>query len=324
VAAMGTAVAALGADQGPAAPTETAVETPSPPREPRRGLSRFVAAAALALVAGLATVWWTLRPGDDPLSSRCVALATALAERQRSDGGFSGIPHAPVTGWDTAQQLAGLRRAEAGCGAPVGDAAGRASARLTTLRVPGGWAGAGRAPLVVATAWAALAGMDGAVDDLRAAQNPDGSFGWAPGEPGHPYATTHALLALPPGPAASAAAGWIVAEPRIHDIAGLDEEAFVALHRHGALVPGAAAALRERIRARCGDAACTVGQDAELPVPGGVVVTQWLPWAALATSLLGDDALHAAVRARLAATEVSSPGFVLGERLWVFGALTTP
>jgi hypothetical protein len=144
--------------------------------------------------------------------------------------------------------------------------------------------------------------MDGAVDDLRAAQNPDGSFGWAPGEPGHPYATTHALLALPPGPAASAAAGWIVAEPRIHDIAGLDEEAFVALHRHGALVPGAA----------------------ELPVPGGVVVTQWLPWAALATSLLGDDALHAAVRARLAATEVSSPGFVLGERLWVFGALTTP
>ncbi len=320
-AALARSIAALGADAAPAAPTSTLVEVPAPDRPPPRRGWLALAAVALAGLAVVAAVWPRGGSGPDPVA-RCAALAETLASRQRPDGGFSGIPHSATTGWDTAQQLAGLQRAAAGCGARVGPALARGAERLAAQRGPGGWAGS-TDPLVVATAWAALAGADGAVDVLLAAQNPDGSFGWTPAGPGHPYATVHALLALPSGPAASAAAAWVVARPEVRAVAGLDEEAFVALRAHGAAPAGAAEALLERIRARCGDPACAGGVDGELPTPGGVVVTQWLPWAALATEGLGDDALHAVLRERLAGTDPSAPGYVLGERLWGLGGLSS-
>ncbi len=333
-AALARAIAALGGDARPAEPTSTQVDLPPPP-PPRRVAPRGVAAAGIAALAALAAAGIAalaalaaaavaLRGGPSvDVPARCAALAETLAARQRPDGGFSGIPHAASTGWDTAQQVAGLRSAASACGAQVDAAVARGADWLRTQRGPTGWAGA-EGPLVVATAWAALAGAEGADAALLAAQNPDGSFGWTPGGPGHAYATVHALAALPSGPAARAAAGWVVSQPQVREVPGLDEEAYVALRRHGALPAGEADALLARIRARCGGPTCPGGVDGELPTPSAVVVTQWLPWAALATEDLGDDALHAALLARVVESDPTAPGYVLGERLWALGALTSP
>lgn len=126
----------------------------------------------------------------------CRAWAPRLLEQQLEDGAFAGIIHLPPTGWASAQSLAALSAARAGC--PAGTvpeerfvAADTALDRFSRER---GWGEFDHGEETIAAAWVALAArdtsrgpdserQDAALARLRraralvlGAQRPDGGF----------------------------------------------------------------------------------------------------------------------------------------------------
>lgn len=301
------------------------------------GALLLVAVVATGLTGGLLLSRDEAPPrADGPSPAEvCRMWARALAEQQHPDGGFSGIPQAAPSSWDTAQQLSALVAARDRCGAELDEVVTRALDALAAAERADGWAGGatpGSAPetLTVATAWTLDASRRAlpasaelhrrAGSHLGALQREDGTFPWhrslPEGDRTHPFATVVAAWALGEtgeldASEARRAAGSAVREAWTHPgdpwslraTAGLDEQAYVALRRHGVLEGPEGAArsrgLAERLVARCAleEGACTRasyehGSVTYVSAQGEELrlVTQWLPWAALATAdLLGDE-----------------------------------
>ncbi len=322
-----------------------------PPPEPtlasvpmKKANTRRVAAYVALGAAAAAMLGWfgfaKLRPHSPPAQQAplvraaaehaCRTWAPEIARRQKADGAFTGEAHRDPTGWDTAQEIVSLERAQ-GC-APVATLTLRTGVdALIRMRTADGWTGPDRvkaSPSSASNAWAALALSEAAHTDehvrdaaasaralLMSLQRSDGGFGFAhASDPWEAYTTLVAGWALLSGewldaaPASRAARARAMASVRhglessseLRTVAGLEEQTLWVLVEARRAAP---------LVARCGfDAkthACTkpIYDDGQATVGVGKLVTLWHAWigpaaASLATS---DVAMATDVRADLMA-----------------------
>lgn len=330
-----------------------------PPPSPRGRAPVAVALALLGVVGVSITVRGPSRPV--PLQGACIELAGLLLEGQRPDGSFAGIPQAPSSGWDTAQHLVALERAQCHT-APL--ALERGHQALARLQVDGGWGAWSDGvvvPNAVATSWGLLAraALDAPTPDstrlLLEMQRGDGGFAWSTGEPqSHPYASVMAVWALSraqgvPRERLERGAAHLVSSWRqdgvLRTTPGLSEQTGWTLLHAGVTLP---APMPQELSTALLDACDWDGARCQLapwtraevlyPSPSGTqrpLEMQWLPWAVqLADGLLQEDDLSGATKRELQAmldwgrthlaspqNSASAPPYAQSESLLAIGAL---
>ena len=263
------------------------------------------------------------------LAAACERWRDAIFEAQEPQGGFRGIPQLPQTGWATAEALVALRAAQQLCGGVEAASLEVGMSALARFEKRRGYGSTRSGEDPIATAWALWAlhkagdeeGVRRARRDLEGTQTADGSFG-----AGSHYATAVAVLAMTAAPeadsqqegtdgdASETSLGRAVTFleqailepglPSIHDVPGLVEMAYLAVHQapHAlgdrtalAVVVSDAVAKHCRLeRERCTRASV---ENESAPIPAsedassGAYELPWLPWThAVIPALMSPDA----------------------------------